>query len=176
VLRKAKALGVKTGGDTSGDVVAMMTTVRTLTAEIDRMRTETSRLESVVAEQGTALKAAQKRAEELAAEKRELLADRVLDLMLALGKPQVQEASTPEKVKEVKAELLKRSVDSLRDSARDLQLELAQGSGTGFRPGPDTEPPASGVGGLGGTPTAGKGMPKDASKKAALAKLGAGKS
>jgi hypothetical protein len=157
VLQRAKQLGVSTGeGSGKGDEVTP-TVLHTLSAELDKRAARINQLEGTLKEREDELKAM--RDESMAMTKRILdnQIDRVLDLKLALGKPDVASLATDADIKTARQELAKRSVDSLADAARDLQLELAQGKRGGVRPDPTLAPPVSKVGGLGGAPTAGKG-------------------
>jgi hypothetical protein len=141
------------------------TVLNTLSAEIDTLKAEKTRLESTIDDQNAELTAHREQVDTLTEDKRKQLADRVVDLMLMLGKPQARDANTPEKLQALRDETAKREMVSLTDTAQDLQLELAQGNGSGIRPGLQTEPVTSDVPGRGASPTAdsgeeaGKGKP-----------------
>ena len=55
---------------------------------------------------------------------REILVDRLVDLKLALGKPEVVSVASEDSIKEFRDKLTSRKVDSLIDSISDLRLEL----------------------------------------------------
>ncbi len=133
------------------------TVLNTLSAEIDTLKADKTRLESTIDDQNAELSSLREQVDTLTEEKRKQLADRVVDLMLMLGKPQAREANTPEKLQALRDETAKREMVSLVDTAQDLQLELAQGNGSGIRPGLQTEPVTSEVGGRGAAPTADSG-------------------
>jgi hypothetical protein len=144
------------------------TVLNTLSAEIDTLKAEKTRLESTIDDQNAELTALREQVDTLTEGKRKQFADRVVDLMLMLGKPQARESNTPEKLQALRDETAKRELVSLTDTARDLQLELAQGNGSGIRPGLQTEPITSEVGGRGAAPTADSGNSADKSKTPSL--------
>ena len=143
------------------------TVLDTLSSKIDTLESKNDRLETVLATRDKELAAKSKELIDQTAKNRELQADRVLDLMFWLNKPEVREATDEEKVQAVRTEILKRSDDSLRDRAHDLQLELAVGRGSGVLPNPGLDRPSSPVKPLGAAPSgkSGKGSGNGATAK-----------
>jgi hypothetical protein len=119
------------------------TVIATLDRELTRANNRTTTLEQTLTERQVEITALKTNVDNLQTEQRKLLIDRVLDLQLALGKPATREAKTPEAVQKLRDELAKRTPESLRDSANDLQLELASMRSTGSAISPATAPLSS---------------------------------
>jgi hypothetical protein len=111
------------------------TVIETMASELERRKAQVNRLENALTDAKAELEAVRSELDTLQMDSRKQLIDRVMDLRLTLDKPDVREAQTEEDLGKIRAELEKRSVDSLRDSAHDLQLELAERrSGTTISP------------------------------------------
>lgn len=165
VKRRAKTLGVSVGdgsSKSSADSVLRdgpdQTILKTLGQDLEARNARISQLEGALSERDEELTREKKAHEDAQQENLGLLIDRVLDMKIMLGKPDVIEIKSKDDLQKARDEHAKRSVDSLRDTARDLQLELAQGGVTGARVSPDMAPPESGVGALGGAPASKAGV------------------
>lgn len=112
------------------------TVIETMASELERRKAQVNRLENALSDSVAELTEVRKELDTLQMDGRKQLVDRVMDLRLSLDKPDVREAQTEVDLGAIRAELEKRTVDSLRDSAQDLQLELAERrSGTTISPG-----------------------------------------
>lgn len=155
VKRKAKTLGVGAdSGTTEPWADSTSTTIlNTLGKELETKNAKILQLEGAVREKQEELDAIQEENRTLTQQHLSNLVDRVLDLELALGKPETQGIKTTEDLTKARANIAKRSLDSLADRTRDLQLELAQRPGAGIRPTLADSVPEVQVGRLGGAPT-----------------------
>lgn len=166
IKRRAKQLGVDVGGESKKDAVivndpAADTIVKTLAKENNRLEARVRQLEGAAREQDAEIRALQEENQQLTQRTLEQLVDRVMDLKLALRSADVRELDTKDKITEFRNGLAKRSVASLADTAKDLQLELARGH-HGVRLDPSVDPPKIDTGHRGGAPAAGKDQPKSA--------------
>jgi hypothetical protein len=178
IKRRAKQLGVEagSGGDEKALGQAFMdgpsqAILKTLGQDLEARIARIGQLEGALTERSDELKREKAAHEKAQQENLSLLLDRIIDMKLILGKPDMQTVKAEDDVKKFKTELAKRSLDSLRDSARDLQLELTRGGSAGARPSPVLAKPESGVGGLGGAPTVKAGDPGVTLADLALRKL-----
>jgi len=155
VKRKAKALGVNTDAEMAEPWADSTSTtiLKTLGQELEAKNTRVLQLEGAVREKQEELDALQEENQTLTQQHLANLIDRVLDLQIALRKPGVQAIKTSEDLAQARTDLAKRSLDSLADSTRDLQLELAQRPGGAVRLDPSQTPPHIDAGRLGGAPT-----------------------
>jgi hypothetical protein len=146
------------------------TVIETMASELERRKSQVARLENALSDTKAELDEVRKELDELQADSRTQLVNRVMDLRLSLDKPDVREAQTEEGLTEIRTELEKRTIESLRDSAQDLQLELAvRRTGTTISP---ATPPAANPSPTGG-PSGGNPASPDKSKT--LDKLRSGK-
>lgn len=141
------------------------TVIETMASELERKKSQVIRLENALSDAKGELEEVRKELDQLQAEGRKQVVDRVMDLRLTLDKPDVREAQSEEELGKIRTELEGRTIESLRDSAHDLQLELAERrNGTTISP---STPPVANPS-LTGGPSGGSKVP---SKAKALDKL-----
>ncbi len=179
VMRRAKALGVSVSeGSGKGDSQvetntmnpqvelegdarqSLQTVIDTMTSEVARKKAEIVRLTGALEDKKIELEAVRSEMETLQKAYRSQIIDRVIDLKIALKKPDVREAQDSEKIQAYRDEHAKRNLSSLLDSARDLQIELAARGPIGSQISPSDPKPDNPVGALGAAPE-GEGSLKD---------------
>lgn len=160
IKKRAKALGVTVSKNsdaaTSGEPIltdaADQAVLKTLGKDIATKNSKITQLQGALDERNEELQTAKQQLQDAEMANTKQLIDQVVTLKLALRKPDVQQCKTQDDIQKVRDELAKRSVDSLRDFAQELQVELAAGGGVGAISPADSQPEV-GAGSLGGAPS-----------------------
>ena len=158
--RRAKALGIEVSGTDGAQTKAEVlmdgpdqAILKTLGKDIETKTVEIGQLKSSLDEKSKELVATSTQLQDAETANIKLLVDNIITAKLSLNKPDMADCKTQEDIQKVRDELAQRSVDSLNDFARELQIELAGGGGAGALVSPATKPPESEVGALGAAPS-----------------------
>lgn len=158
--RRAKALGIEVSGTDGAQIqnpVLMdgpdQAILKTLGRDIETKGVQIGQLQSSLDERTKEVEALNTKLQDAETQNIKMLIDQIITSKFALRKPDMVACKTQEDIQKVRDELAQRSVDSLSDFARELQLELASGGGAGAIVSPAATPPESGVGSLGAAPT-----------------------